>query len=66
VPRARSASIINRLSRECSGAIKRVGSVASALSTSSRLVRDFEPGSETVAFIGPLASGAGQGEPLGE
>jgi hypothetical protein len=30
------------------------------------LVRDFDPGSETVAFIGPLASGAGQGEPLGE
>ena len=47
------------LSSECRGARISDGPSASAARTSSRLVSDFEPGSETDARSGPSATGAG-------
>jgi hypothetical protein len=41
--------------------VSKVGSSANAESTSSRLVSDFEPGKETIAFSGLEATGAAQG-----
>jgi hypothetical protein len=52
---------MSALSREARGAVSNVGLSARADKTSSRLVSDFEPGRETVAFSGALETGAGQG-----
>ena len=59
-PSERSASIISRLSRECSGARSVPGPSASAARISSRPVSDFDPGSGTTASSGSRASGAAQ------
>ena len=57
-PAGRSAiSSVSRASRRAASIV--LGPAASALSTSARLVIDFEPGSATVASTGPAASGAG-------
>jgi hypothetical protein len=53
------ASIMRAESRECSGWMSRDGPSASAASTSSRLVRLFEPGSRRRAASGAEATGAG-------
>ena len=61
-PRARSAPIIRSVSRLRSAPLM-VDSpfgVASAASTSARLVCDFEPGTLTVAWTGVGVDGAGQ------
>ena len=55
-----SASIMRAESSEWSGAIRRLGASASAERIYSRLVSDFDPGTVTVASIGPLATGADQ------
>jgi hypothetical protein len=60
VPRARSASIIKEVSRECRGARSVEGESARAESTSSRFVSDFDPGSDKEARSGPAAPGATQ------
>ena len=60
VPSARSASTIRSVSRAASASRSRDGPSASAESTSSRLVRLFDPGRRTVAASGPRAVGAGQ------
>ena len=57
-PSERSASIMSAESRECSGARSSDGPSASAASTSSRLVRLFEPGRRMDAASGPRAVGA--------
>src|SRR5699024_5664160 len=58
-PRARRASIINSESRARSGF--RTCTVASprAASVRTRLVRDFDAGTDTCAWTGPAAYGAG-------
>ncbi len=60
-PSDRSASIMSAESRECSGARSSDGPSARAASTSSRLVRLFEPGSRMDAASGPRAVGATHG-----
>lgn len=59
-PSARSASDISWESRERSGRRTQPGSEASAARTSARLVTDLDPGTVTVAWTAPSASGAGQ------
>lgn len=59
-PIARSASAISWESRERSGRRTQPGSAASAASTRARLVTDLDPGTVTVAWTVPSASGAGQ------
>ena len=60
-PRARKASAISSVSRARSGATIREGPSASAANTSTRLVRDLDPGRPMRATIGARARGAGQG-----
>ena len=60
-PRARSASRISCVSRASRPLTMVEGPLASAASTSARLVSDFEPGTVTVAVTGTGACGAGQG-----
>ncbi len=59
-PIARSASDISWESRERSGRRTQPGSEARAASTRARLVTDLDPGTVTVAWTVPSASGAGQ------
>ena len=59
-PSVRRASIILAESSECSGAASRLGPSANAARISSRLVRDFDPGTVTEARSGPPATGARQ------
>ena len=58
VPRACSAAIIRSVSRLRSVPVDVDGPLASAASTSARLVIDFEPGSSTVACTGSSTVGA--------
>ena len=58
VPIACRPSTISSLSRDHSGARSVDGASASAASTSSRLVSDFEPGSATTDSSGAAATGA--------
>ena len=55
------ALIIRLESLDTSGFKSSLGPVARAESTSSRLVRDFEPGILTLADMGEFASGAAHG-----
>jgi hypothetical protein len=59
VPNKVNASIISCESLDLSGATNKVSELAIADSNSSLFVRDFEPGSETLALNG-LPKGAGQ------
>ena len=59
-PSVRSASIMRAESSECSGACSTPGPSARAARTSSRLVRDFDPGTVTVASTAVSATGAAQ------
>jgi hypothetical protein len=59
-PSARSAWTIRDVSSESSGARTVPGPSAMAASTSSRAVRDFDPGMGTSASTAPAAVGAGQ------
>ena len=58
VPSCLRAAIIKLESRESRGFTSSLGPEASAESTNSRLVRDFEPGMRTAADMGEFASGA--------
>ena len=49
---------MSSLSRDQSGACNVDGPSASAASTSSRFVRDLEPGIATTDSMGPVATGA--------
>ena len=60
VPRARSASIISRVSRASSPWRMVLGPSARAARISARLVIDLLPGTATTARTGPAAVGAGQ------
>ena len=64
-PRLVRAVAISSVSRDRSARRTMPGPSASAASTSSRLVSDFEPGSETRAETGVRARGAGQSSTVG-
>ena len=57
MPRARRLSIITRVSSQSSTLVSRLTPSARALTISARLVRLFEPGGRTRAWIGPLVVG---------
>ena len=59
-PSAVSAAAMSPVSRDRSARRTTPGPSASAASTSSRLVSDFDPGSETLTSTGATACGAGQ------
>src|SRR5664279_2762920 len=60
VPSARNAAAINSVSRLRRAPISLDGPVAWAARISARLVRDFEPGTVTVAVTGRVATGTDQ------
>src|SRR5664279_2712559 len=65
VPSARSAAAISSVSRLRRAPTSLDGPVAWAARISARLVRDFEPGTVTVALTGRVATGADQPAPAG-
>ena len=59
-PSDRNASTMSDVSRECRGRRNRVGALARAASTNSRLVNDFDPGSWSRASTPESHVGAAQ------